>query len=340
MGATVTTGKLVMGFRSANKVIYLLAEETYEKNCSPHTPRWSCFAIGDYKQVMARVFAHASAAEGGGLQNRANDLTPESYIRGWNLAFHKPILFEDKEISFRILDRNYWRNGIESVTAGRLFSYLKSVDRLDVWENLLNEQNDKVKLSLHDDIELILGIFGTSGFVSPWQIIDMYFKPHGLEDISLVPQKSNGGEFPASPLPLVRITGKYSTQYASVNPDGSLSEFAWAYRVVADYVENDAYHWEMVERGQGVKHIQSFRQNVNNISDATSNIEAFVNKASITDEVSKKAFESYLQVSFVDSPDIYILPSASYAIDQSSMHIKVNFRLKEKTRADSNLIAA
>ncbi len=340
MGATVTTGKLVMGFRTNNKVIYLLAEETYEKNCSPHTPRWGCFAIGDYKQVMERVFAHASAAEGGSLQNRANDLTPESYIRGWNLAFHKPTVFPDTAISFRILERNYWRDGIESNMAGLLFTHLKSIDRLDVWQTLVNEEDDKVIVSLYDDIELILSIFGTNGFVSPWRIIDMYYKPYGIEDISLIPQKKNGGNFPPAPLPFVKATGKYSTQYASVKEDGTLSDFVWAYRVVADYVEKDAYHWEMVERGQGIKHIQAFRKTIDALPDGTSNIEASVNKATLTDDASVKAFESYLNVSFTDTPVIYTLPCASYALDHLSIHIKVDFKLKEKSNTIDNLMAA
>lgn len=329
-----------MGFRTNNKVIYILAEESYEKNCSPHTPRWSCFAIGDYKQVMEKVFLHASAAEGGGLQNRANDLTPEGYIRGWNLAFNKPVAFSDKAISFRILERNYWRDGIESNMAGLLFTHLKSINRLDVWETLVSEQDDKVVVSLYDEIELILGIFGTNGFVSPWRIIDIYYRPSGMEDISLIPQKCYGGDFPPAPLPLVKATGKYSSEFARVKEDGTLSEFVMAYRVVADYVEKDAYQWEMIERGQGIKHIQAFRKSINILPDSTSNIEASVNKATLTDDVSIKAFESFLNVSFTDTPEIYILPCASYALDHRSIYITVDFKLKEKCSTIDNLMAA
>ena len=62
MGATVTTGKAVMGFINKGTVYYILFEKMHESNVFPHSPHWECFALGNYQDVMQAVFRRASAA--------------------------------------------------------------------------------------------------------------------------------------------------------------------------------------------------------------------------------------------------------------------------------------
>lgn len=84
MGATVVTGKAVAAFHhpTTGEVIYLAFEETYEKNCHPHTPRWDPRAIGTFEQVMKVLYGSAAACEGGMLQTRSGHTKPELYLKG------------------------------------------------------------------------------------------------------------------------------------------------------------------------------------------------------------------------------------------------------------------
>lgn len=79
MGATVTTGKRAAAFKApSGQNFYVLFEETYEKNCTPHTPHWNCILFGDLIAAMERIFRHASACEGGMLQGRGGSITPRT----------------------------------------------------------------------------------------------------------------------------------------------------------------------------------------------------------------------------------------------------------------------
>jgi hypothetical protein len=84
MGATVTCAKHVCALQTASdEILYVLFEQTYEKNVHPHIPHWSATGFGAIADVMDRIFYHASACEGGMLQARHGRITPEGYIDGW-----------------------------------------------------------------------------------------------------------------------------------------------------------------------------------------------------------------------------------------------------------------
>jgi hypothetical protein len=96
MGATVVTSKTVAAFRNPKNgdVIYVLFEQSYEKNCYPHTPSWDCRAIGTFEQVFRRVFMSGSSCEGGSLQVRGGNTKPETYIKGWRICFSEPFCLD------------------------------------------------------------------------------------------------------------------------------------------------------------------------------------------------------------------------------------------------------
>ena len=337
MGATVTTGKAVLAFQAKNEVIYILFEETYEKNCTPHTPHWGCFAIGNYKQVMTRVFGRASSAAGGGLQSRSGEITPETYLRGWKLAFNKPMMFNNRDVSFRILERNYWSDGIESVNAGRVYSVLKETGRLDVWEKLISE-DDNVTLSLYDDIDLIMSIFGVSGIEQPWKIIDQY-SYDGMECLGFIPAKSHGGKFPAAMNRLVMLRSKYSDNFLEMQSDGSFANPRSKWSVIGDYVRNQAYQCEMIERGLGVKNIETFREVLVSEPDCSADFDAFINKSSVTPDLVKQ-FEYNMGISFADAPEVYQLPSVQFALENVSSSLKVYFKRRNSKGAINDLLMA
>ena len=103
MGATVTTGKLAAAFQApSGQNIYILFEETYEKNCTPHTPHWSCILFGNLSAAVERIFGHASGCEGGMLQGRGGSITPEGYIRGWLKELASPVAFPKETVALKI----------------------------------------------------------------------------------------------------------------------------------------------------------------------------------------------------------------------------------------------
>lgn len=337
MGATVTTGKAVMAFQTKNEVIYILYEETYEMNCHPHIPHWGCFAIGNYKQVMTNVYGRASAAAGGDLNNRAGDLIPETYLRGWNLAFHKPMMFNNRDVSFRILERTRWMDGIESSRAGGVYDVLKATNRLDVWKKLISE-DDKVTLSLYDDIDLIVSLFGVNGVEPPWRIIDAH-SHHGMECLGFIPEKCNGGKFPATMNRLVMLKSKYSDNFLEMQSDGSFANPRSKWSVIGNYVKNQAYECEMIERGLGVKHIQAFREVLSNELDCSAEFDAFIDKSSVAPDMVKQ-FEYNLGISFNDAPDVYQLPSVQFALENVSSLLKVYFKRRNSKGNVSDLLMA
>ncbi len=313
MGATITTGKAVMACQptAQSEVIYILFEQTYEKNCYPHNPNWSCFAIGTYQQVMKRVYAHAAAAEGGSLNNRSMDLTPESYLRGWNLAFHKPVMFNDKEVSFRILERNHWYDGIESTKAGNIHQKLKDINRLDVWEKLISD-DDKVSLSFYDNIDLIMSLFGVDGIESPWRIIPGYFVSNGVEVPGFIPGKTHGGKFPADMDKLIKLKSNMArTVFAKLGDDGYYHGNEWEYRVIGEFVEKQAYECEMVQHGLGVKNIKSFRDTLDSMPYSNDDYDIFINKSDIR-SYGHSSYANKLGCRFEEAPELYPLSNMTF----------------------------
>jgi len=340
MGATVTTGKFVSAFQAKGKTYYILFEETYEKNCHPHNPTWCCIAMGSYQDVMKNVFGRASAAEGGSLQTRAGCVSPETILRGWSLAFNKPASFHNIKINLRILERGSWREGIESCLAGELHNVLKENNRLDIWDKLISD-DDEFTLSLHDNIELILSIFGADGIASPWRIIANHEMPSGkVLDENLIPAKHNHGRLPNTMNRLVKFSGQDGRlYYAEMQNDGSFANLRWQYSVIAQYAANQAYECEMVERGLGIKNIQAFREVLANEPDSTDDFDAFIDKSSVTpDRVGQ--FEYNLGIKFNDAPEVYKLPSVSFAIERVSPLLKVYYKRKDLKPATNDLLAA
>ena len=98
MGATVTVGKRVAAYRdAAGQPIYILSENTYEKNVYPHTPRWNVIGFGRLDAMLDRIFVYASYACGGLLQGRGGAIDPTTYVAGWLREMAAPHAFEKQE---------------------------------------------------------------------------------------------------------------------------------------------------------------------------------------------------------------------------------------------------
>lgn len=93
MGATVTTGKKVAVFRpdDGGDQVFVLFEERYEQNVTPHRPLWAVRAVGRIREVMAHIFEMASGCEDGMIVGRSGHLSPERYIQGWLRELRQPL---------------------------------------------------------------------------------------------------------------------------------------------------------------------------------------------------------------------------------------------------------
>ena len=181
MGATVTTGKLAAAFATAaGKIIYVLFEQTYEKNCHPHRPEWSCTFIGPIEKAMKWIFLSASSCEGGMLQNRSGQITPEGYIAGWLKELASPVEFQDRPIELKMGNSFYSTVPAESIVG--VCDQLKALGRQDIAAAL--QEGHSFSLSLHADAELIAQMYG-SCYMSPWRIIRSQAPVHGLRNNSL-----------------------------------------------------------------------------------------------------------------------------------------------------------
>lgn len=169
MGATVTTGKRVYAYADkAGQPVYVLCEETYEKNVFPHTPRWSVVAFGRIEAVMQRVFSSAAVTCGGMLQGRGGWITPTGYVAAWLKELASPRPFTDRETRLTV-SKSFWeRNGIvededteNAYTALHAAGYASVVDRLT--------QKEPVVLSYHDDADALC-VLATA--VPPWRFVN------------------------------------------------------------------------------------------------------------------------------------------------------------------------
>lgn len=182
MGATVSTGKLAAAFEASNgSKVYVLFEQTYEKNVRPHNPHWGCITFGPIETVMRAIFLGAGSCESGMLQGKGGRaLTPEGYISGWLKELANPVEFQDRTITLQVSESMYAPIPKESFKD--VADLLVSMGRNDVADALAG--GETASLSLFDDTDLLGAIY--SRVLAPWRIIRSHETPlHGLRRLDL-----------------------------------------------------------------------------------------------------------------------------------------------------------
>ena len=186
MGATVTTGKRAHAFLSNEGVpIFILEEETYEKNVTPHRPRFNVVAFGTYDDVMRHVFRYASATEGGMLQARSGWIGSEGYIKGWRSAIANADLDRNhfRPESVGLFIGTSWLAPIEkgAEASGQWSSESKAIKILRdahfdwIADDLLAGKT--IPMHMKDDLNVLLALYGSgsSKNLAPWAILrDLY----------------------------------------------------------------------------------------------------------------------------------------------------------------------
>lgn len=256
MSSTITTGKRAAAFRSpTGNIIYALFEQSYESNCTPHTPRWSCLRIGGISSVMQRVFSSAAACEGGMLRGRSGPITPEAYIGGWLKELATPHAMRDVSILLCV-GTDSLHDSIPANEFEKARRALVAIGRNDISDRLAG--GGTVRVSLHQDAEVVCALYGP-GVLPPWRVINMspifFFDP--ATDMGYAPIPVTNFEVVRPSL--LRVSGHAISEdlYLVPRADGSrYAAFAW--RVLDNFIEG-LWAAELREPGSYRKRIRAYR---------------------------------------------------------------------------------
>jgi hypothetical protein len=250
MGATVTTGKKASAFvQPDGAIVYVLFESTYEKNCYPHTPHWGCIAVGYYEDVLKRIFLHASSCEGGMLQSRHGHIKPENYIIAWQRELAAPT--DMPNVAIKLKNGSSLYSTIPSDRLEETRIALARLGRIDAFEDILIGE---VSVFLHDDIDMIMAVYGVKGPLAPWRIL-----AHGecltVPKLHLAaPVRAGSVSFP--PARVYKLDDQELVVQVGAAP---WEHGGWSYSVVGNYVTDVAYVLELQKTGSAKRSISAFR---------------------------------------------------------------------------------
>lgn len=260
MGSTVSTGKLIGAFRGNDgQPCYVMFEQTYEKNCHPHDPKWSARAIGGIATMMKCIFASASSCEGGMLQGAGGRaITSEGYIAGWMKELENPVSMRDLTLGMKVSDS--WS---ASLTEADLVAIKPTMLALGYEAQVKElEAGLKITISLHADSQLLSAIYNGETKAA-WRVIQSYDIPvHGIRDESLGYMPEKAKVYDVATQRCMRVS-KENENILIQRPDGSWRCEGWAYSIVGQFVTN-LWDAELREPGSYRNRIKALREAVNN----------------------------------------------------------------------------
>jgi hypothetical protein len=254
MGATVLTGKRAGVFQRANgEWIFVMFERTYEKNCYPHLDHWSACTIGNYADVMHRVFRHATSCEGGMLQSRSGYIRPENYIESWRQELAKPMMLRDRQIELRVGKSFY-----ASIPESSLDEVRLALFKADLEDEFNALSGEGLSASLMADVDLLIALYGESGPFSAWRVLsvdDCGSAPVAASVPSLLPASSVMEHMP-------------DVQCFAIGDDNRLVSYdgkpwrhaGWNYGAVGWFITEVAYSLDMVYPGFAKRAIPELRE--------------------------------------------------------------------------------
>lgn len=230
MGATVSTECAVSAFRSAKgNVFYIMWEKTFEKNCYPHNPRWSCVQFGGQAAVMEAIFKYSAACEGGILQGRGGHITPEGYIQRWMKAIKAPLRVPNNETF--------------TLSMGKSFYDAIRVDQPKALEVLLEFGMESIVAGLREGKSFALPVYEHGEMLTrlqavgvlPWRLFQ--HGPLGNQtDASLALDYSRAGAGRYTP-PIPSMVRIEESVYIE-GEDGVYRNEGWDYSIVGSFVAN------------------------------------------------------------------------------------------------------
>lgn len=232
MGATVTTNKSVGTFECNGKHYFVAFEETYEKNVYPHTPHWGCTAFGTYEQVLQKIFQYGAACEGGGLQVRGGNTTPEAYIRSWLKQLNNPVTYNADQ-TFQLRKGGSIYATIPTEHFEDVVQILNKINREDLADRLTKDE--EVPINLVEQIDVVNALYGVGGVLAPWRV----FKKQSLYSLRLahfnanvIPQSS---EYEGVKRQFMRIGGNNILVKVG---DGKWQNGGWEYNVISEFIRS------------------------------------------------------------------------------------------------------
>lgn len=260
MGSTVTTGKQICAIRNPKTglPIYLMFEETYEKNVYPHTPRWSAVNIGDLRDTLDTIFKHAASCEGGMLQSRSGHITPEGYIQAWLKALEAPYAYPDVRACMTL--GSGWMDTLSTEKLSTTRAALSgNTAALAFLEQLEQAENGRFYFMLHESAGVLADIL-KAAHRQAWRIgID---HKAGLEvdcRMGYFPVKAKAFEIEVPEF--MRIG--FSEDRLMRHPDGSWRLAGWPYSIVGEHISGLA-DAEIRAPGSYRKWIKAYREAVEN----------------------------------------------------------------------------
>lgn len=202
MGATVSTGMAAAIKKTGQGDLYLLFEETFEKNVYPHTPRWSCVCAGTRDHAIRRIYFSAGSCEGGMLKGKSGDIKPENYIRRWEKVLNAP--YEYLGDLTGTLPGPYMRPGDQDLEM--LLSQLTGMGLVSHEDAQLMREGKSVQLDVCSFSPQAIGnVFGggRDGVVGAWRTNARYSPIAASTNpvLDTTPEKKKGG----APLAEMRV---------------------------------------------------------------------------------------------------------------------------------------
>ena len=254
MGSTVSTGKLIGAFEGhTGNTVYVMFEQTYDKNSYPRTPKWSARMIGDLAATLKNIFLCAASCEGGMLQGAGGRyITPEGYITGWMAELANPVDMPD--LSFELTVGKYWDSAIpaDSFEKAKERLLLVHADRI-----IAGLENGTVTASLYADSDVLAAIFdGMNIWAS--QIIKAHQVPEHRERNPALGYKPSKPKVQQLDVPRFAMINSDMRSYLIQGKDGQWRCEGGGHSYIGDFVRN-LWQDEVREPGSFRSRIKAYR---------------------------------------------------------------------------------
>ena len=301
MGSTITTRRVAAAARTLQgRTLFVLFEQSYSSNVTPHTPEWCCVGLGYLPAVMQRIFELASDCEGGMLRRRDGRLTPEGYIATWLEQLANPLVLHRTRVSLE---------------AGNSFTSAIHVSKLDDAVSFLHGAGEPAKAAalreemlvtfdLISDAEIVLRLQAHLG-IDPWRIVGAHAVEHrtGDRDPALgydpMPGRAALHDVPAA-LKLgadVRLLR---------DAEGTWRCAGWQYSLVARHVRT-LWRAELAFPGHYRKQISAFRNALDCAPPAPADLVVEINGSMVTESYQAKKIEA-LREQYGAGPGTFRIP--------------------------------
>lgn len=287
MGSTITTRRVAAGVRTLQgRTLFVLFEESYSSNTTPHTPEWCCVGLGHLPAVMRRIFGLASSCEGGMLRRRDGRLTPEGYIATWLEQLAIPLVLHRTAVRIDAGDTFY--SAIHASKLDDAVSFLRDTGQPAQAAALREEK--VVTFDLAADADVVLALQARVG-IDPWRIVSAQAVAHrtGARDPTLG-YTSVPGRAPTPDVPTALKLGMDVRLLRDA--EGAWRCGGWQYSIVAQHVQA-LWQVELAFPGHHRKRISAFRNALDRAPPAPAGLVVEIDGSGIVEPYAAKAIQGF-----------------------------------------------